>query len=168
MTHFSCCNFYLHPDDSPLFLPLLSFFSFFQGPLCVSDLLQLLPLVYSLWPDAAPLGTLAPGPFSLAEEQELQHACLQAVLAQIAAAAKGKLAGSDALSLDCLPSAMIDRMKKVGEKVWEKVWYFVDIQPSPQLPVHPIKISVTSAVAITSASYKDFSDQCCGNYQCIL
>ncbi|GAX79315.1 hypothetical protein CEUSTIGMA_g6756.t1 [Chlamydomonas eustigma] len=85
-----------------------------KGPLYVSDVLQLLPLVYSLWPDAAPPGTAvaAAGPFSQPEEQELQHACQQAVLAQIAAAAKGKLEGNDTLSLDCFSSTVIDRMKQ--------------------------------------------------------
>lgn len=32
-----------------------------QGPLLISDILQLLPFLYSLWPDACPPGKLAPG-----------------------------------------------------------------------------------------------------------
>ena len=49
-----------------------------QGPLCVSDVVQLLPLVYSLWGDAAPPdATASSGPFSAQEEQELQHTGVQ-------------------------------------------------------------------------------------------
>ena len=58
-----------------------------KGPLLVTDIIQILPIVYSLWPDACPPGASdkEEGPFTLQLEADLVRSAAQAIVAHLAA-----------------------------------------------------------------------------------